>query len=192
MNAKTYWANVYEECRRENDFETLLCLQKRVNDFIDEKYGVLRNNKCEWVRRNNVYMFMEIGEVVAELKIKHWKRGTVDRDKLLEELADVLHFLLSMIIDSGIKVESIMNNDTTVCKEDRLCVANKLVELSLAGYFFTEKVCAGDNLAARCEGESLVRKYLSILKALGVGWRELYEKYLEKNRINFERHWHEK
>lgn len=151
--------------------EMLQIQEKLDNSFI--KY--MGNDKLD-INKVKMALFDELGEVNHEMKAEwcYWKKSQkpVDREKLKEELADVLHFALTLHrLKNGIKFDNGM-----------LYIIRKVLnesEENIDWYYILQTVsaCTKDNLY-----------YVILLtEKLGFTFEEMYEAYIEKNRINYER-----
>lgn len=49
-------------------------------------------------------VYIEVAETIQEVPYKWWKTKEFDRDKFLEEIADILHFVVSYLIVKNIKL----------------------------------------------------------------------------------------
>ncbi len=59
-----------------------------------------------WIQKETLAMLSELSEVLDEVNFKWWKNPkAVNQDALREEIIDLLHFLISMAIDSGMDAE---------------------------------------------------------------------------------------
>lgn len=118
-------------------------------------------------------LFDECGEVNHELKAQwcYWKKtqAPVNRDKLKEELSDVWHFALSL---------HRLYNGMRVCFP---CLYNVVDDLSKRDWFWTLK-----DICCRCNPIVLYKVY-ALTEKLGFTFDEIYEGYIEKNKINYER-----
>lgn len=81
-------------------FAMMMVLQKRFDARVFEKYGL--TYKTVGMSRISLALDAELGEFVQEFKPMwvYWKEnpGEVDRSKALEELADIWHFFLSLML----------------------------------------------------------------------------------------------
>lgn len=81
--------------------------QARFNQMIREERH-LEWDANTWIQKEALALMVELGEVVEEARFKWWKNAApVDREKLHEELVDVLHFFISMCLDAGLDAESL-------------------------------------------------------------------------------------
>ena len=83
------------EALKEFDIEELLKRQAMLDKKFDEKETVRERNPI----RIYIAYFTELGELAQELKSEwnYWKNSIkeIKRERVLEELSDVLHFYLS-------------------------------------------------------------------------------------------------
>jgi len=62
----------------------------------------------EWVQKDVLAMLSELAEVLDEVNFKWWKNPKeIDAPALNEELADVLHFFVSMCIHAGLDADEL-------------------------------------------------------------------------------------
>ena len=119
---------------------------------------------------------VELGELLQEWKqFKYWKinKGEIDRDKMLEEWADCLHFALSLFIQEAIEEEWKKNIYVEVIEEDisKYCSyleTYEIIERCFNLYFVLENT-------------------LALGLKLGYTLEELEKAYWKKNKINWER-----
>jgi len=181
------WKKWVEEVEQKSSSKTavMFYFQKSLNDFIDQKKGVKRNDKHMWYKRNVLYATMEVGETLEELKIKHWTRDErIDRKKLLEEYVDIWHFIMSAALDSGW--------DGNLIKR-----ATKILESDWkTDYAGEPNIEAGIRLVEmlECLNREFQACYLSALSLfvesmgiMGYTFDEFYRAYLIKNFKNFAR-----
>ncbi|MGB9866901.1 MAG: dUTPase [Bacillota bacterium] len=82
-------------------------LQEQLNQMIREKWG-LDFPKDVWVEKNALALMHEVMELLDETGYKWWKRKTeVSKERVLDELADVLHFFLSLCLALGVEPDEI-------------------------------------------------------------------------------------
>ena len=82
--------------------------QNRLNNYLDEKRNIKRDNDPEWVLNYVIAMNEELAEVQRNLPWKWWKNEEeLDRDETLEELVDLLHFWVSAVQQLGFDSEDV-------------------------------------------------------------------------------------
>lgn len=62
----------------------------------------------EWIQKEILAMVSELGELMDEVNFKWWKNPKpVDMDSVREELADIMHFFISMCLKTGMTAEDL-------------------------------------------------------------------------------------
>lgn len=134
---------------------------------------------------------VELGELAQEWKgFKYWKKtkGEVNKDRLLEEYADCLHFASSLtnhylsesegarrffdIFLSTIGLDDLLSNIET--KEDSEAIEYSFLKC-FGNYRYFEY------------GAMILTDTLYLGGELGFTWKEIEEAYFKKNNINWER-----
>lgn len=86
-------------------FPSMLTLQKEYDQMVFEAHGISGYEDISW-EQLSLALLDELGEFNHELKARWcwWKKtqAPVDHDKALEELVDVLHFVLMACNKAGI------------------------------------------------------------------------------------------
>ncbi|PSR23781.1 MAG: dUTPase [Sulfobacillus acidophilus] len=81
--------------------------QQRFNETV-RRDRQLTLSSAEWIQKEAMALMVELGEVLEESRYKWWKNPEpIERDKLHEELVDVLHFFISMCIDAGLDAQTL-------------------------------------------------------------------------------------
>lgn len=157
--------------------ETMLKKQDELNSAIMKEFGLTTISK----EQIDMATLDEIGEFTHELKGDWcwWKKtqASVDDNKVLGELVDIWHFVLSwqnnfnggeegLLTDEQL-MEKVDNSRWTI-EENRKGIVIKLADLS---YFSLRKV------------EPLI----AITEHLGFTIEQVYEAYCGKNKINYQR-----
>lgn len=82
-------------------------LQQSFDQELADKRG-LNFDTATWVQKEVLAIISELGEILDEVNFKWWKNPKeIDRDKLTEEIVDVLHFFVSMCLKVGITPEEL-------------------------------------------------------------------------------------
>lgn len=151
------------------NIKAMLEAQKELDQANFEKAGITEY-PLEEVK---IAYRVELGEALQEAKFwKYWKKskGEVDREKLLEELADCLHFALSL---QSYKCRR-FGYEFTFDEED-LCIIDRMKKQRI-GFLI-------DRLFNYPE---LVYNFALGVK-LGFTLEELEQAYWDKNKINWDR-----
>lgn len=155
----------------------MLQMQAKLDEAIMEEYGLKYIDEIKL----SFAILDEVGELTHELKGKWcwWKKTQpqVDEEKVLGELVDIWHFVLSWQNNFNIGEEGLFTDDQLMEKVDdnrwsieeyRNGIVIKLADLS---YFPLWKV------------ESLI----AITEHLGFTIEQVYKAYCGKNKINYQR-----
>ncbi|AYE35297.1 hypothetical protein CP523_13160 [Clostridium septicum] len=146
------------------NIRNLLEMQKELDIAIFKKsdIDVYPTRKIELALR------VELGELAQEFKeFKYWKKtkGEVNREKMLEEWADVFHFALSLeneegnsFIDRAEEIAHRLNSDYTVY-----------------------------HLFQMCFKDPTVPRIIALGLNLGFTFKEMEQAYRYKNKINWDR-----
>ena len=155
----------------------MLQMQAKLDEAIMKEYGLYTIDE----EKLNMAILDEIGELTHELKANWcwWKKtqAPVDNEKVLGELVDVWHFILSwqnhfMRGEEGLRKEKVM--DETI-KQYVWGLKNLKKEF---GYVLTDLPCSTD-----CRVEALI----AITEYLGFEVEQVYKAYCGKNKINYQR-----
>lgn len=122
-----------------------------------------------------IALYTEVGEFANEIQsFKYWKKSkTIDQDKLLEEFADGLHFLISFAIKTNcnsIIEPLILSNDINL----------QLLEMFKSIYRLSKKISKRN--IVKC-----IAIYIGIAKILNISDDLIIKAYMLKNKKNFER-----
>lgn len=155
----------------------MLKMQAKLDEAIMKEYGLDEIDE----EKLNMAILDEVGELTHELKANWcwWKKSQapVDNEKVLGELVDIWHFILSwqnhfmrgeegLLIDEQL-MEKVDNSRWSI-EEHGKGIVIKLADLS---YFSLRKV------------EPLI----AITEHLGFTIEQVYEAYCGKNKINYQR-----
>lgn len=156
----------------------MLQMQVKLDKAIMEEYGLDEIDE----EKLNLAILDEVGELTHELKANWcwWKKtqAPVDDKKVLGELVDIWHFVLSWENNfNGGEEEGLLTCEQTMKKidENRWSIENcrngiviKLADLSSFSLWKVEPLIA-------------------ITEYLGFTIEQVYEAYCEKNKINYQR-----
>lgn len=143
-----------------------------IQEALDKSFMEYMGNDKLDIEKVKMALFDELGEVNHEMKAEwcYWKKSqkSVDRDKLKEELADVLHFALTL---HRLKYGFNYNDFTLECIKEVYCECNwfelliEIVDMN------------------SCE----LYRVICLTEKLGFTFEEMYNAYIEKNKENYER-----
>lgn len=144
----------------------------KMQEALDKSFMEYMGNDKLYVQKVRMALFDELGEVNHEMKAEwcYWKKSQkpVDREKLKEELSDVYHFALTLFrLRFGFK-----QNLNTL----------RLMKENYEKYNWFEVI---ENIV-KCDDNEL---YLCIIltEKLGFTFDEMYQAYINKNKVNYER-----
>lgn len=167
------------ETKITNDTNMLLemiNLQKSIDQRIFEKFGT----SYQEIDIHSA-LLDEIGELNHELKPTWcwWKEnpGEVDKNKVLEEFVDVVHFIL---------MRAIRTEDSGLDNAEKWYFTKGFID----AHWEDENSDHTYKLYDLLRPQSLEfcgRNLFCISRKLGFDWQEVYEEYKRKNAINFER-----
>lgn len=184
--------------------------QNKLDRFIDEVRGIdrSRNPSC-WVMANALAIRQETSELIDGLDWKHWKvsEEKINREYMLEELADILHFYVSMLISLGKNLEDLYPSgellaelrvdgvvgvgDCKVKDSDvvRFVLYSDKLSVLAMGIYELGVGLSGLSLEGFDYLDGVLMKmfgYILLLnEALGFSEEDLYRLYLKKNLKNF-------
>lgn len=152
----------------EKRINEMLKMQKALNDSVKKKFN-LESVEVDKIR---LALIDEIGELTHELKGDWcwWKenKNPVDKEKVLEELVDVWHFALSLYIEyCGVD---------NYIKKDDLVVASLNIHLPSLLSLLSINM---DN--------DILEHMLALTYKLGFTFEDVYNGYIKKNKVNYER-----
>lgn len=155
----------------------MLQMQAKLDEAIMKEYGLNEIDEAKL----NMAILDEVGELTHELKGNWcwWKKSQapVDNEKVLGELVDIWHFILSwqnhfMRGEEGLRKEKVM---IETIKQYVWGLKNLKKEF---GYVLTDLPCYAD---------SRVEILIAITEYLGFEVEQVYEAYCDKNKVNYQR-----
>ncbi len=144
---------------------------------LDEEIARNHNVTYESTRnKRTLSLLVELGEFANSTRtFKYWSnKGPESKERVLDEFADGLHFLLSLGIDQGFIVNTIEVEDDETSLTDNL-----LRTYELTSIFYLDKTL--NNYLA------LAISYLRALFKLGYSWEEARDAYYKKLQENHNR-----
>jgi len=158
------------------NLETLFSMQKDLNTRIVEEHKLEDKNLS---KQRMLAFLVELGELANETRcFKYWsKRPASEKEIILEEYVDGLHFVLSIGLDNDyidIKMPEVVNLQD---KMDKL----ELTDLFLSLYQWGSKPLSNN------EFQQFFEEFLGLGVKLGFSFEEVEAAYLKKNIVNHER-----
>ena len=85
-------------------------LQKGFQDKLKRERGLEDVPMTEWLQKQTLAMISELAELLEEVNFKWWKNPhELSEHNIHEELSDILHFFISMCIESGMSADDLFN-----------------------------------------------------------------------------------
>jgi dimeric dUTPase (all-alpha-NTP-PPase superfamily) len=82
-------------------------LQKQFDDAVATHRGLDYSQEV-WIQKLVLAIISELSEILDEVSFKWWKDPKeICREKLTEEIVDVLHFFVSMCIKAGLEPDEL-------------------------------------------------------------------------------------
>ena len=155
----------------------MLEMQKALDDYITKNNGI---NKIE-KSRLQMALIDEIGELTHELKGDWcwWKKtqAPVDNDKVLGELVDIWHFVLSYQnnFNHGEKTLLGYSYDKEIADDflENLIAKKYMLPIALSGLVRNKN--------------SIIMVLVAITEHIGFTIKQVYEAYCDKNKVNYQR-----
>ena len=159
------------------NYEELLNMQEQLDQHI------MKKQKLQFIKLSSIALplSVEISEVANSYPVwKHWKSNKEPKPNLLEEVADVLSFLLQA--SNRFKVTAKMIQSTRATKR------NDIEDQFLDLQYITFQI---KNYGQAKDKQEYVKLFWSYFKGLwehlGFSEKQIYEAYLKINKINYER-----
>lgn len=149
-------------------------MQKKLDKTILETHHLTIND----TRQKRIVAFLvELGEFANEhASFKYWKKHKdINRDAMIEEFVDGLHFVVSICLDAGLTGDhqfkpKIVSDDATEQLMASFCQASCL-----------------QGTPDKAKSKGLLETYLGNAVILEISESEIIDYYIAKNKINFKR-----
>ena len=161
-------------------YEQLVELQKKLDDRISERFTEVGEDEKLICKVGS--LFVELAEVCNAAKIfKYWSSKTPNKGQVVEELADMLHFFLSIAIQEGVELPWDFEPDASTYK----IFTHEERALAFYGVLTQMVYASGQGFTEALEGAFI--KFLVFVDCLGVDRADLEMAYLTKNEENHRR-----
>ncbi len=88
--------------------DTIFALQKGFQEKIKKERGLEDIPMEQWLQKQTLAMVSELAELLEEVNFKWWKNPhELDAGNIREELADILHFFVSMCLEAGMTADDL-------------------------------------------------------------------------------------
>lgn len=158
------------------DYDTLFLMQKDLNDTIYKECGL---SEKDLEHKQFLALMVEIGEFANETRcFKYWsKKDPSEKWKTLEEYVDILHFILTVGLryrhHKLIKHYSLHIAERTDLTRALICLYESVLDF--------RKAPSIENYL------NLWMQFLSVGKVAGFNENDIYDAYVIKNKVNYER-----
>lgn len=169
------------------ELKELFEMQKELDKYILEKHD-LKMSKEELLDNTILALLVEVGELANTTRcFKHWStKGMMDKEVILEELADVLHFYLSIGNQIGDEYLDIgIESGFTGLDISQSLTFELLVLYSWVGKMGNE--CSLDGVDMSEIYQSIGDSLYKIIDLLNFTDEEVEQAYLKKHKKNYER-----
>lgn len=155
----------------------MLPMQARLDKSIMSAYGLTDINKEDL----KMAILDEVGELTHELKGEWcwWKKtqAPVDDKKVLGELVDIWHFVLSYQNHFN------FGKETLLSFLDEVEISDRFLERFREGYLTLPIALT----LLVSDGNSIIEMLIAITEYIGFTIEQVYEAYCGKNKINYQR-----
>ncbi|QAS53985.1 dUTP diphosphatase [Halobacillus litoralis] len=154
------------------NWEPLYLMQRRLDQYIENQHQLQKGEKVE---EKILALLVEVGELANETRcFKFWStKGPSEKQVILEEYVDGVHFLLSL----GIDLEFMYHSEHTEAYDSQ-------TDAFLSIYKSIEQFRLYKNEETYM---ALFHEYLQLGLTLGLTEGELIKAYEDKNQVNFKR-----
>ncbi|MGI6037055.1 MAG: dUTPase [Limnochordia bacterium] len=81
--------------------------QRSFDEELIQRRGI-DFDMATWVQKETLAIISELAELIDEVNFKWWKNPReMDRERITEELVDVLHFFVSMCLKVGLSADDL-------------------------------------------------------------------------------------
>lgn len=155
------------------DLQKLFGIQSELDKRINKEHGLEEKNLIPY---KILALQVELGELANETRcFKFWStKEASPKEVILEEYVDCLHFILSIGLDSGFENIEFRSLDDS----------NDIIDQFRIVFSHTVKL---QQEPVRESYEELFDHFILLGNMLGFADEEVYEAYLDKNKINHQR-----
>ncbi|MGE6375660.1 dUTP diphosphatase [Peribacillus muralis] len=152
----------------------LLEMQTALDDHIQTKHDLNAENLVE---RKILALLVELGELANETRcFKFWSlKGPAEKETILAEYVDGIHFILSL----GIEIGFVPENPSAVKEHGGDLTAQFIAIYGYISEFRTK--------LTETSYQKVFAEYLSLGEMLGFSAADVEQAYVSKNEVNYER-----
>src|SRR5690625_227594 len=155
------------------NWTTLFSMQKKLDDYIAKSHSLVDEDLFD---QKVLALIVELSELANETRsFKFWSMNqSSDREQIVEEFVDGIHFMLSLGLEKGL---------TFTGKGERKGY-DTLNEQFLYMY---EVIVSFKKSPTQDTFNNMLLNYLHLGILLNISEEELFQAYIEKNEVNFQR-----
>lgn len=155
------------------DWNKFLEGQKKLDSYI---FDLKKTSYLETSNERLLALVVELNELANSSKVfKFWSLKDGDKAHMLDEFADVLHFILSFFIEKNIDPSDIIFNPS---------ISKNKQEMTI---LFLELISSFNKDISDLEFKSWVQRFLNLGGFLGFSWKEIEDAYWAKWQVNVDR-----
>ena len=168
----------------------MFLMQQRLNDEtngVGWENGQAKNGKLiNWKR----CIYMECAELIDSFAWKHWKsiNSLPDYENISVELADIWHFIMSLILENSYPnkdINTIVEDVNSVSGFNELCMdAYNINEYNMYELINDIEIIIHDTSGFELKLYDLLTNYFRLSLKCGLNLSKLYEIYVGKNVLN--------
>lgn len=157
------------------DWMTLFSMQETLDKHIIDNHQLQQKDLME---EKYLALLVELGELANETRcFKFWsKKPASARKKVLEEYVDGVHFILSLGIEKGYQ----FTPDSTLITQEQVALTKQFNNVFQAIIAFREE-------STQENYHELFRQFLQLGHLLDFSNDDIYQAYIAKNEVNFDR-----
>ncbi|MGL4617063.1 MAG: dUTP diphosphatase [Mycoplasmoidaceae bacterium] len=158
------------------DLNEIILTQIELDDFIEKKHKLLKKSL---ISRKRLALIVELSELCNEVRcFKFWSlKKSSEKDIILDEFVDCLHFILSIGLFYGIKEMKFSLKPLPKKKKDN-------IQLSKS---FTDLISNVSSLNSDKKVKNFIKKLFQLAIDLDLTFKEINKAYYSKNQVNINR-----
>ena len=168
----------HEKC--EAMLQNLFPIQLNLDQYVIKKRGL---HDIDLFQGKMVALKTELFEAVNEWRgFKHWSDNQKPKEGLLEELSDTFHFILSVGLEKGIhRKKRYYRTPDKELKVSGEHSAMSIIEMTdrLINEYWSEKTYKA--------WYAMFHQFMELVFSFGFQIEHLYDAYMDKNKVNFDR-----
>lgn len=160
------------------DLIFLLTQQERLDADIRKSFDIpLKTWQTGMFRKHDIALHVEVAEFVNEARIwKYWKKKPIQRERLVDEAVDILHFVMLVLNKVNPSVEMAAESLSDYMKELTPVFEEDEIEEMLH-----------EMLVMNLNELGILKRMLVILDYFDFDRKQIMSAYKNKNDVNFER-----